>query len=355
MPAPSLIAFNSALDTWCTWLEMNNGRATATVTKYRCYLERYATWVIDPPADPKLAPQDTVDPLQPSLADLELFAGLYSHSMKLTPRARRPLVSSLRGFFEWLSSTGKAAGNPAASLVQPKAGRPLPKAMQLHHAEKLLMSPDITTWNGVRDSCILMLFMGCGLRLSGLRRLNESALVWHTDDHRREALAIRVVEKGERERLQPVPREAAMLLRAYLGHDETRAIPRTLPDGDRVLFVTQHNNTVSPADYYGEARRISATYIQQMVKERCEAVGVPTDVAHPHALRHLFGAELAEDDVSQVTHQTLMGHASADSTEIYSHIAARKLRREVERANPLAKMKGPLLDSLRTLDRAVKQ
>lgn len=354
MPDPSLKAFNEALDRWCTWLQMNNGRSKATVTKYRCFLERYAAWVIEPPTDPKLAPQDTVDPMRPTLADLELFAGLYSHSLKLTPRARRPLVSALRGFFAWASSTQPGVANAAAALVQPRAGRPLPKAMQLHHAEKLLMTPDISTWLGVRDSCILMLFMGCGFRLSGLRSLNESALVWHTDDKRREALAIRVVEKGNRERLQPVPREAAMLLRAYLGHEEMRGIPRTLPDGDRVLFVTQNNNTVSPADYYGEARRISATYIQQMVKERCAEAGVPVDVAHPHALRHLFGAELAEDDVSQVTHQTLMGHASADSTEIYAHIAARKLRREVDRANPLAKMKGPLLDSLRSLDRAVK-
>lgn len=352
MPLPLPKAFTDALDQWCTWLLHNHGRANATVSKYNGHLQRFATWIIDPPADKRLAPEDTTDPLYPSLADLERYAGLYAHSLKLTPRARRPLVSALRGFYTWRSASQGQATNPAASLVQPRAGRPLPKAMQLRDAERLLMQPDITTWLGVRDACILMLFMGCGFRLRGLSALNESALVWY-EEGEREALAIRVVEKGDRERFQPVPHEAAMLLRAYLGHEETMGIPRTMVDGDRVLFVTQHNNTVPASDYYGDARRISATYIQQMIKKRCEAVGIPANVAHPHALRHLFGAELQEEEVHPLNHQAIMGHSSLASSEIYSHIAIRRLRRDVERANPLAKMRGPLLDSLRSLDRAI--
>lgn len=214
------------------------------------------------------------------------------------------------------------------------------------------MSPDLGTLIGARDACILVLFMGCGLRLRGLSALNESAMVWY-EDQGREALALRVVEKGGRERLQPVPAEATMLLRAYLGHEELASIPRTLPNGDRVLFVSTNNRTVSAADYYGEARRISPTYIQEMMRKRCESAGVPVDVAHPHALRHLFGAELSEDDTPLLVQQALMGHADPKSTEIYAHIAVRRLRSVVDKANPLTKMRGPLLDSLRSLDRAI--
>lgn len=352
MPLPSLEAFPTALDHWCEWLQHNKGRSLATVAKYRGHLERYAEWVLSPPPDPRLAPRDTANPLRPTLQDLERFAGIYAHSLKLTPRSRRPLVSSLRGFFQWLASA-EGRTDPAAALPQPRAGRKLPRAMPLHQAERLLMQPDVTTLQGVRDACILMLFMGCGFRLRGLAAINESALIWTEDPTGRESLSIHVTEKGGRERLQPVPNEAAMLLRAYLGHTDLASIPRELPNGDRVLFVTQHNRSIPAADYYGERRRISATYIQQMMRKHCEDAGLPREVAHPHALRHLFGTELQESEVHPLTQQAIMGHADLASTEIYAHVAMRRMRAAVDRANPLAKMRGPLLESLRSLDRTM--
>ncbi len=351
MPSPEA-DFLPAVDAWCQWLQVNHGRSAATASKYRHALHRFNAWVTNPPKEAALAPADTRDPLQPTLGDLERFSGIYAHSMKLSPRARRPLISALRGFYAWLSST-TGGHNPAQALPQPKAGRALPKAMQLRDAEKLLMQPDITTFIGLRDACILLLFMGCGFRLGGLLALNESALVWYDDENGRECLVIRVVEKGQHERLQPVPAEAAMLLRAYLGHEDLGSIPRSLPSGDRVLFVTVNNRAISPAEYFGEERRISARYVQDMITARCAAAGVPDDVAHPHALRHMFGAELAEEEVHELTHQALMGHATIDSTKIYAHLAIRKLRRAIDLSSPVAKMRGPLLDSLRSLDLAL--
>ncbi len=353
MPLPSLEAFNSAAADYFIWLRHNKGRAEATISKYRGLLERYATWVVEPPADPRLAPEETADPLAPTLQDLERFAGIYAHSIKLSARARRPLVSALRGFFAWRAANNAGAPNPAAVLSLPRAGRPLPRAMSLPQAERLLMQPDVTTLQGVRDACILMLFLGCGFRLRGLAALNESALRWVDDDAGVEQLVIRVTEKGSRERMVPVPREAAILLRAYLGHDDLASIPRDLPNGDRVLFVTQHNHNVPPAEYYGARRRISASYIQQMMIKHCEDAGLPRDVAHPHALRHLFGTELLESEVDLRDSQVLMGHVDIQSTTIYTHVAQRRLRKAIDKANPLAKMRGPLLESLRSLDRAI--
>ena len=351
---PPLSDFTKHLDTWCEWLTLNHGRSPLTAAKYRQHLVRYAMWVLKPPKDAKLAPEETVDPLNPTAADLERFTGLYAHSLKLTPRARRPLVSALRGFFTWACANRVAPHNPAAALPLPQAGRPLPKAMQLRDAEKLLMQPDITTLLGLRDACILILFMGCGFRLGGLLSLNESSLVWYEHEGR-DCLAIRVMEKGNRERVQPVPNEASMLLRAYLGHEELATIPRTLPNGDRVLFISTNNHTIPAADYYGARRRLHRRSVQDMISDRCDAAGVPADVAHPHALRHLFGAELQEDEIHPLVQQAVMGHASLASTEIYAHIAVRRMRKAIDQANPLAKMRGPLLDSLRTLDRTLGQ
>lgn len=344
--------FAVALDDWLAWLLHNKGRAAATVSKYRAHLERFAAWYGAPPEDPQLAPIGA-DPLRPSLQDLERFTGLYAHSLKLSHSARRPLVSALRGFFAWLHADGRTSSNPAAVLPQPTAGRPLPIAASLQDAERLLMAPDIETFTGLRDAAMFAVLIGCGLRVSGLVRLNQSALTWWTDDAGREHLVLATTEKGEKERLVPVPREAAMLLRAYLGHDELAAIPRTLPSADAVLFVTVNNRNIPACDYYGEARRMTRGAVLDRIKHHALAAGVPERIAHPHALRHLYGAEMSEDDVPLLTHQQLMGHADPKSTSIYTAIAHRKLRAAVDKSNPLAKMRAPLLDTLRTLGAAI--
>lgn len=355
--APRLVpfvseAFTAHLDTWCSWLEHNAGRSPATVSKYRAHLVRWLSWFVTPPDNPRLAPVGA-DPLRPTLADLERFAGLYAHSLKLTPAARRPLVSALRGFFEWLETSGAIASNPAASLAQPKGGSPLPRAASLRDGERLLMAPDIATFAGLRDACILALLMGCGLRVSGLVGMNDSALTWHDDDQGRESLVVTVTEKGKKQRIVPAPREVAMLLRAYLGHEDLAAIPRTLANGDRVLFVSLNNRNVPACDYYGEARRMSRGAVLDLIKRHAEAAGIPPAVAHPHALRHLFGAELAEDDAPILQHSSLMGHSDPKSTGVYAHLAHRKLRALIDRSNPLSKMRAPILDTLRSLDRAI--
>lgn len=89
-----------------------------------------------------------------------------------------------------------------------------------------------------------------------------------------------------------------------------------------------------------------------IVKRHAIAAGIDARYAHPHALRHLYGAEFAEDDAPLLQHQVLMGQTDAKSTAIYAHIAQRKLRTLVDKSNPLAKMRAPLLDSLRTIHRA---
>lgn len=346
--------FLGALDAWLKWLQFNSGRSPATVTKYRSHLERFCRWYADPPADPKLAPVGE-DPLRPTLSDLELFSGLYAHAvLKLKPRARRPLVSALRGFYAWLGASGRAPGNAAAVLAQPKAGRRLPRAVSLADAERLLMAPDVSTLQGIRDASMLALLMGCGLRRSGLVGLNESSLKWYRDDNGSDRLVIRVLEKGDKERLVPVPNEASLLVRAYLGHGDLVDIDRTLPNGDSVLFVSLRNRLIPDCDYHGEARRLSPDGVFDAVKRAAEVAGVDPAIAHPHALRHLYGAELSEDDVPVLTMQALFGHADPKSTEIYTLIADRKLRKVVDKSSPLAKMRGPLLDSLRSLERATR-
>lgn len=347
---PAVREFVSAAESWLAWLLHNGGRAPATIEKYRGHLERFATWHDAPPQLERLAPSGR-SPLQATAADLERFAGIYAHSLGIGHRARRPIVSALRGFFAWHASR-HGRHNQAQALQQPKFGSRLPLAMPLQAAERLIMAPDVGTFAGLRDASMIALLLGGGLRVSGLCGLNESSLLWHVDHEGMDRLSIRITEKGGRERMVPVANEAAMLLRAYLGHDELSAIPRLLQGGDAVLFVTLRNRAIPECDYHGEARRMTRRAVLAIVKRHAIAAGIDARYAHPHALRHLYGAEFAEDDAPLLQHQVLMGQSDAKSTAIYAHIAQRKLRTLVDKSNPLAKMRAPLLDSLRTIHRA---
>ena len=222
--------------------------------------------------------------------------------------------------------------------------------MSLASAERLMWCPDFSTFKGVRDAAILSLLIGCGQRIAGLCSLNQSALI-HTEHNGKVRMVIKTREKGEKERLIPVPREAEIVLRLYLEHPDLKPIDRTLPDGDQVLFVSLTNRNVPAHEYIGEARRLADRSIRDMIKDYGEKAGIPTDQLHPHAMRHLFGTELAEDDVDLLLRQELMGHEDPKHTKIYTHLAMRKKITEADRAGPLSKIKTPVSDLLAQLNR----
>ncbi|EGW52997.1 tyrosine-type recombinase/integrase [Candidatus Endoriftia persephonae] len=327
---------------WLTWKEHNEGRQPGTVNKYFRYLEGLAAW---------LQQEHEMGLLDADRAQLEAFCGLEAHKRGLRPGSRRPTVAAVKGFYAWALKQGLLFEDPAVTVPYPKSGRRLPKGMDLVHGERLMLQPDLDTFLGVRDAAILSVFIGCGLRLSGVCRLNESDLVWAADDRGMERLIIRVREKGDHQRFVPAPHETRLLIRAYLGHEELARIDRMLPDGDQVLFVSTKDMKTPPHEYYGEARRISTRSVGEMVEKYGDQAGIPRDQCHPHALRHLYGTELTEDDVQLLKIQALMGHKDPKTTKDYVHVALRTLAKAVDQANPLSKMELPVTKLARHLSK----
>jgi site-specific recombinase XerD len=317
----------------------NAGRSERTVQVYRLSLNRLVEFFGEQ------------DPLQADHDRLVVFTGVWLHKRGLTdPRSRRTHVAAVREFYRWLLDNKHIRGNPAAGLPYPRTGRKIPRVMTLANAQKLMWAPDFSTFDGVRDGAILGLLIGCGLRASGLVNLNVSNVIDDELDGKLR-LVLKVREKGDKERRLPVPIEADMLLRLYMAHEDLAGIDRLLPNGDQVLFVSTMNRTCSIDEYRGERRRMSRKAVNGLVQKYGQRVGIPDDQLHPHAMRHLFGTELVEDDVNLINAQKLLGHADPKSTEIYTHTAMRKLTREIDRANPLAKMNTPVSDLLKQLNR----
>lgn len=316
----------------------NQGRSQRTVELYRLVLGRFETFL------------EGRDPLRTTSDEVLLFSGLWLHKHGINPVNRHTYVSSIREFYKWLVTTRRISVSPAAEVPHPTIGRKLPRLITLANAEKLMWEPDVNSFVGLRDCAMLGLLLGCGLRVSGLVSLNVGNITEDAIAGERR-LILRVREKGDRERRIPIPPEAALMLRVYLDHPRLKEIDRVLSNGDLVLFVSTRDQHCPAHEYHGERRRLRRGAIQELLLRYGERAGVPKEQLHPHALRHLFGTELAEEDVDLLVRQKLMGHADPKSTEIYTTLALRKLAKESDRANPLAKMRTPVSEILRRLKR----
>jgi len=327
---------NPLITKFIDWKHYNEGASKRTVEAYTAALLRFVVFL------------DGRDLLLATVDDVQLFGGIWLHKQGVTAVSRRPYIAAVREFYKWLTATKAIASNPTEGLSYPKTGRKLPSMMTLDSAEKLMWSPDFCTFDGVRDAAVLSLLLGCGLRREGVSSLNESNLV-QMDFKGDRRYVLKVVEKGEKERTMPVPREVDMVLRLYLEHEDLKAIDRTLANGDKVLFVSLNNMTVPAHEYIGDRRRMAPKAVGEIVKKHGNKAGIPAGQLHPHALRHLYGTELLESDVDLLIRQELMGHADPKSTAIYTHLAMRKKMAEADRANPFTKIRTPVGDLISKL------
>lgn len=333
----------AAIDAWLTWLERSRGRSARTIEIYtlamkrlREFLSEHGVAVLD--ADQQL---------------LEHFSGLWLHHKGIVARSRIPYISAVRNFYNYARMRHIVPANPAGDLVHPRAGQKLPRLISLPNAERLMWAPDLGTFKGLRDAVILGLLIGCGLRVSGLVGLNEGD-IRTMEIGGKPRLAVKVSEKGKKERWTPVPREADMLLRVYLEHEDLAAIDRTVTVGgrpDKALIVSVRSTKPRLHLEPGEQRRLTRKAVHLMIQAYGHKLGIPQEQLHPHALRHLFGTELAEDDVPTASAADLMGHADIKSTAIYQQLALRKKTALIDQHAPLAKMKTPVSELLKRLPR----
>lgn len=331
------VNFDKLVSGFLDYKRYSDGCSLRTVAAYRDILERFRVFLVG------------CDPREVTEEDLILFTGMYlNRQFGLHARSRVVYVACIRGLYAYMAERAMVASNPAERLQYPRAGRPLPDVLSQASAEKLLAAPDLNTFEGVRDAAIMALLIGCGLRLSGLVALNRSNLTRY--QHKgRARMGVKVMEKGDKERIVPIPMEAELLLRIYLDHPDHSPADATLPDGDQVLFVNINNRHCAMHEWHGEKRRLSRRGVQRMIERYADKAGVPREEAHPHAARHLFGTELTEEDTPLQLTGMLLGHSSAESTRIYTHLAMRKATDVVDRGNPLGKITTPASELLRQL------
>lgn len=234
-------------------------------------------------------------------------------------------VASVRGFYRYLLREGEISLNPMEEVSIPKAEKRLPKFFSVDDIFRLMEAPKpdkkpTAKKLVVRDRAILELLYSSGLRVSELTSLNSS-------DINIKAEMIKVLGKGNKERMIPIGSKAIEALNAYM--EAKKALPKPSKDGNE--------NKAGEAvflNYRGD--RLTSRSVARIVEKYLRKAGVPGK-GSPHTLRHSFATHLLDSGADLRGIQELLGHASLSTTQKYTHITTDKLMEVYDKAHPRAK------------------
>ena len=258
-----------------------------------------------------------VDAATVASADIEGYLG--KRSDLLSARSQSRVLSALSSFFDWLILEGLRKDNPCDKVDRPKQGRYLPEVLSVEEVDAIMQSVDLRGWQGLRDRAILEILYGCGLRVSEVCGL----LISHV--YLQEGF-VRVVGKGDKERLVPLGGMAADAFADYLA---LRPDPAA-PSFSDIAFLNRFGNPLS---------RIS---VFNMVKKQAMVAGVSKEIS-PHTFRHSFATHLIENGADLRVVQEMLGHESILTTEIYTHIDSAAWQAEVLEHHPRSSSASALL------------
>ena len=241
--------------------------------------------------------------------DRHLGELLQTHAPASVARA----AAAIRGFYRFLHAEGLAPDDVTDGLLGAKLEQKLPKALTRRHVERML-GRDAEDDLGVRDLAILHVLYATGCRVSEVTGLRTTSVV---EEHR----MLRAFGKGNKERLVPIADEALARLQRYRDEVRPRLRRRALRDPGDVLFLSR------------TGRPLDRVRVYQIVRAAAEAAGIEA-ACSPHALRHSFATHLVAGGADLRSVQEMLGHASLQTTQVYTHVDHERLRAVHQRLHP---------------------
>jgi integrase/recombinase XerD len=281
------------IDAFCDQVWLQDGLAASSLASYRRDLAAWATW-LERRGRTLLGAQR---------ADVDAYlADQFRGKAKATSVSRR--LSALRRFYALQLLQGTLAADPTLRVRTPKLPRRLPKNLSEAEVEALLAVPDAATTLGLRDRAMLETLYATGLRVSELVGLTLAQVSLDMG-------VVRVVGKGNKERLVPLGEEAIRWLKRYLA----AARPELVGSGkSAALFVTARRAPLTRQAFWALVKRIGAK------------AGISAARLSPHVLRHAFATHLLNHGADLRVVQLLLGHADITTTTIYTHVARERLK-----------------------------
>ncbi|EDK08231.1 TPA: site-specific tyrosine recombinase XerD [Haemophilus influenzae] len=281
------------------WIE--KGLSENTVQSYRLDLTALCDWL-----DKNDLSLETLDAV-----DLQGFLGeRLEKGYKATSTAR--MLSAMRKLFQYLYREKYRVDDPSAVLSSPKLPSRLPKYLTEQQVSDLLNTPDVEVPLELRDKAMLELLYATGLRVTELVSLTIENMSVQQG-------VVRVIGKGNKERIVPMGEEAAYWVRQFMLY------------GRPVLLNRQSSDVVFPSQ---RAQQMTRQTFWHRVKHYAILADIDADTLSPHVLRHAFATHLVNHGADLRVVQMLLGHTDLSTTQIYTHVAKERLKRLHERFHP---------------------
>ena len=293
--------WEQAIAEYINYLKLERGSSKATISSYTYDLNRLKEALISNGVD------------RPTLTQLEnLRASMGSLSVALSARSLARLVSSMKGFFSYLTAEKYLEINPAEQIEAPKLSRKIPVFLTENEVQEFLGVIDLSHPQGNRNLAIFEMLYACGLRVSEVLQLRLSDLFLNEG-------FIRVIGKGQKTRLVPIGPYSIKRLEGYLENRVSEYQPQPLYED--VLFLNRRG------------RSLTRAMIFTLTKQIVEKTRIKKEIS-PHTFRHCFATHLLENGADLRAIQLMLGHESITTTEIYLHSSVEKLRDTIEKLHP---------------------
>jgi integrase/recombinase XerD len=264
----------------------------------------------------KLAQYASMLPQNPSYRnlkhpDLQQFL-MWINEFQLSATSQARIISGIKGFYRYAVLEGLITENPAELLEMPRLKRKLPEVLSLEDINAMLSCIDMSKAEGHRNKAIIETLYGCGLRVTELVGLKLSNLFF-------QAGFIRVVGKGDKERIVPIGQEAQNAIQWYI---EGARVPLKIKKGQEDIVFLSRNG-----------RQLTRVMVFFICKELASLAGIRKKIS-PHTFRHSFATHLVEAGADLRAVQDMLGHESITTTEIYTHMSRDYLREVVMKYHP---------------------
>ena len=250
-------------------------------------------------------------PLEIEASEVEEFLYQFAKD-NYAPRSQARLISSLKSFFGYLQLEDWRKDNPAELLESPKLGMKLPDTLSEEEIDKLIAAIDLSLPEGERNRAILETLYGCGLRVSELTELKLSDLFFEDN-------FIRVIGKGNKQRLIPISNYTIKFLKIYL--EEIRIHMPIQKGFEDYVFLNRRG------------KKLTRVMIFTIIKKLAEIAGIRKKIS-PHTFRHSIATHLLKNGADLRSIQMMLGHESITTTEIYTHLDDNSMRDAVLKFHP---------------------
>ncbi len=285
------------------WLQLEKSVSANTVDAYLRDITHLTNFLLEN--------GNQKEPGSIKLKDLELFLR-YIHQLGMSATSQARMISGIRSFFKYASIEGFCNIDPSLLLESPKQRRKLPDVLTIEEIEAIIAAIDLSKPEGERNRAIIETMYSCGLRVSELVNLKLSQLYFDVG-------FIRVIGKGDKERLVPIGNTAMKYVDQYI-HLIRNNVPVQRGEED-IIFLNRRG------------KRLTRLMIFLILKDLAAKAGISKNIS-PHTFRHSFATHLVEGGADLRAVQEMLGHESITTTEIYTHLDREFLRTTLQQFHP---------------------